>query len=149
VKRIREKERRAARAAMWAGSWEFEWMWSSSFMYLYCILSLYLIIWTSPVDVSDLPNHVKYCVSVLSFQWATISTSPVGFPNNWYQSIWFKVVFDFCLKIKVVKIVFLLYHRVEEEETSTPVKTVQNSDVGHGRTRRRGVCPCTPCVFFA
>jgi ketopantoate reductase len=27
-------------------------------------------------------------------------------PNNWYQSIWFKVVFDFCSKMKVVKIVF-------------------------------------------
>jgi uncharacterized membrane protein len=60
----------------------------------------------SPVDVGDLANHVKYCVSVLSLQWAIISTSPVGIPNNWYQSIWFKAVFDFCSKMKVVKIVF-------------------------------------------
>jgi hypothetical protein len=28
------------------------------------------------------------------------------FPNNWYQSTWFKGVFDFCSKMKVVKIVF-------------------------------------------
>jgi hypothetical protein len=27
--------------------------------------SLSLIKWTSPVDVGNLPNHVKYCVSVL------------------------------------------------------------------------------------
>jgi len=48
----------------------------------------------SPVDVGGLPNHVKYCVSVLSLQWANIRTSPVGIPYNWYQSIWFEVVFD-------------------------------------------------------
>ena len=35
---------------------------------------------TSPVDVGGLPNHVKYCVSVLSLQWANIRTSPVGIP---------------------------------------------------------------------
>jgi hypothetical protein len=34
----------------------------------------------SPVDVGGLPNHVKYCVSVLSLQWANIRTSPVGIP---------------------------------------------------------------------
>ena len=34
----------------------------------------------SPVDVGGLPNHVKYCVSVLSFQWINIRTSPVGIP---------------------------------------------------------------------
>jgi len=32
------------------------------------------------VDVGGLPNHVKYCVSVLSLQWANIRTSPVGIP---------------------------------------------------------------------
>jgi hypothetical protein len=32
------------------------------------------------VDVGDLPNYVKYCVSVLSLQWATVRTSPVGIP---------------------------------------------------------------------
>ena len=36
----------------------------------------------------------------LSLRWATIRTSPVGIPNNWYQSTWFKVVFDFLLKNK-------------------------------------------------
>ena len=35
----------------------------------------------SSVDVGDLPNHVKYCVSVLSLQWAVISTSPVKISN--------------------------------------------------------------------
>ena len=34
----------------------------------------------SPVDVGALPNHVKYCVSVLSLQWANIRTSPVAIP---------------------------------------------------------------------
>jgi pentatricopeptide repeat protein len=34
----------------------------------------------SPVDVGGLPNHVKYCVSVLSLQWENIRTSPVGIP---------------------------------------------------------------------
>ena len=32
------------------------------------------------MDVGDLPNHVKYCVSVLSLQWANIRTSPVEIP---------------------------------------------------------------------
>jgi len=39
-------------------------------------LSLYNQI-VSPMDVDDLPNHVKYCVSVVSLQWATIRTSLV------------------------------------------------------------------------
>ena len=59
-----------------------------------------------------------------------------GIPNNWYQSIWFKAVFDFCSKMKVVKFMFCPYHRVEEEETSTLVKTASKSNVRHGRTRR-------------
>ena len=88
----------------------------------------------SPVDVGSLPNHVKYCVSVLSLQWANFKTSPVGIPYNWYQSWWFKVVFDFCSKIKVVKIVFWPYHCVEEEETKPLVKTASKSDIGHDRT---------------
>ena len=33
------------------------------------------------MDVDDLLNHVKYCVSVLALLWAIISTSPVEFPN--------------------------------------------------------------------
>ena len=85
------------------------------------------------MDVGGLPNHVKYCVSVLYLLWANISTSPVGIPNNWYQSIWFKVVFDFCSKIKIVKIVFWPYHCLEEEKTSTLVKTAQKSDFEHSR----------------
>jgi hypothetical protein len=28
------------------------------------------------------------------------------FPNNWYQSTWFKGVFVFCSKMKVLKMVF-------------------------------------------
>ena len=35
----------------------------------------------SPVDVDGLPNHVKYCVSVLSLQWANIRTSRSEFPT--------------------------------------------------------------------
>jgi len=89
----------------------------------------------SPVDVGGLPNHVKYCVSVLSLQWANIRTSPVGIPYNWYQSWWFKVVFDFCSKLKVVKIKFWPYHCVEEEETKPLVKTASKSDVENGRKR--------------
>ena len=58
-----------------------------------------------------------------------------GIPNNWYQSIWFKVVFDFCSKMKVVNIVFWPYHCVEEEETKPLVKTASKSDVGNVRTR--------------
>ena len=116
---------------------ELEWMWYSSSIYLFYILSLILIILTSPVDVGNLSNHVKYCVSVLSLQWTTISTSPIEFPNNWYKSIWFKVVFDFFSKMKVVKLVFWPYHRVEEEKTSILVKTAKTSNVGHGCTRRR------------
>jgi len=55
----------------------------------------------SPVDVGGLPNHVKYCVSVLSLQWANIRTSPVGIPYNWYQSlvwsgVWFLLKNESC-----------------------------------------------------
>jgi len=39
----------------------------------------------SPVDVGGLSNHVKYCVSVLSLQWANIRTSPVGIPYTCYH----------------------------------------------------------------
>jgi hypothetical protein len=45
-------------------------------------------------------------------------------------------VFDFCSKMKVVKIMFWPYHCVEEEEMKPLVKTAQNSDVGHARTRQ-------------
>jgi hypothetical protein len=86
--------------------------------------------------------------------WANISTPPVrawgaGIPNNWYQSIWFKGMFDFCSKIKVVKIVFWPHHCVEEEETKPLLKTASKSDVEIVRTRRRGYCPRVTCVFFA
>jgi len=89
----------------------------------------------SLMDVGGLPNHVKYYISVFSFQWTNIRISPVGIPFNWYQSWWFKVVFDFCSKMKVVKIVFWPYHYVEEEETKPLVKTASKSNVGHGHTR--------------
>jgi hypothetical protein len=39
------------------------------------------------MDVGDLSNHVKYCVSVLNLQWAIIRTSPVGIPYNKTQFI--------------------------------------------------------------
>jgi len=78
---------------------------SSSSIVINLVLSLYNEI-ASPVDVGGFPNHVKYCVSVFSLQWANIRTSLVAIPYNWYQSIWFKVVFDFCSKIKVFTMVF-------------------------------------------
>jgi len=53
---------------------------SSFFIVVILVLSLYNQM-ASPVDVGDLPNHVKYCVSVLSLQRATIRTSLVGIPN--------------------------------------------------------------------
>jgi hypothetical protein len=98
----------------------------------------------SPVDVGGLPNHVKYCVSVLSLQWANIRTSPVEIPYNWYQSWWFKVVFDFCSKMKVVKIMFWPHHCVKEEETKPLVKIALKSDVRNGRTRHH-----TPAGWLA
>jgi hypothetical protein len=52
---------------------------SSSSIVVNLVLSLYNVM-ASPVDVGGLPNHVKYCVRVLSFQWANIRTSPVGIP---------------------------------------------------------------------
>jgi hypothetical protein len=74
-------------------------MWSSS---VCCIFSLSLIISISHVDVGDLPNHVKYCVSVLSLLWAMImnTTVPHGekSPTNWYQSLWFISSVWFLLK---------------------------------------------------
>jgi hypothetical protein len=109
-------------------------------MYLYCILSLSLIIWTSLVDVGVLRNHFKYCVLVCLANNGQLSVhhqsahKGVGILNNWYQSIWFKVVFDFCSKIKVVKIVFRPYHCVEEEKTKPLVKTASKSDIENGRT---------------
>jgi hypothetical protein len=96
------------------------------------------------VDVGYLPNHAKYCLSVLSLQWANIRTSPIGIPNNWYQNIWFKVVFDFCSKIKMVKIVFWPYQCVEEEETKLLMKTTSKSDVGNVLTRRHCRWSCWP-----
>jgi hypothetical protein len=45
-------------------------------------------------------------------------------------------VFDFCLKIKVIQMMFWTYHHVEEIEKSTRVKTAQNSDVKHDHMRR-------------
>ena len=51
----------------------------SSSIVVNLVLSLYNAM-ASPVDVGGLSNHVKYCVSVLSLQWANIRTSPVGIP---------------------------------------------------------------------
>jgi len=81
------------------------------------IISLYISNnMDSPVDVGGFAEPRKIlCLGVLYLPWAIISTSPVGFPNNWYQSTWFKGVFDFCSKMKVVKIVFWSYHFIERE----------------------------------
>ena len=56
-----------------------------------------------------------------------ISAIPGETERNWQP--WFKVVFDSCPKIKVVKMVFWPYHCEEEEETSTLVKTTQKSNM--------------------
>ena len=89
VQESKEKERVAMaqlqRAAERAGSWVWV-KWSSSSMYCVVILSLSLNNIDSPMDVGDLSNHVKYCVSVLALRWAIISTLPVGFPNIKYAS---------------------------------------------------------------
>jgi hypothetical protein len=45
------------------------------------------------------------------------------------------VVFDFCSKMKVVKIVFD-FHCVEDEETKPLLKTASKSDNENGRTCR-------------
>jgi hypothetical protein len=45
----------------------------------------------------------------------------------------------FCSKMKVVKIMFLPYHCVEEEETKPLVKMASKSDVGHARTRQHAL----------
>jgi hypothetical protein len=65
---------------------KIEWGWEllkrddfSSSIVVNLVLSLYNQM-ASPVDVGGLANHVKYCVSVLSFQWPNIITSPVGIP---------------------------------------------------------------------
>jgi len=56
--------------------------------------------WMQPV----LPNHVKYCVSVLYPPMSNYQYTPglrmgvTEFPNNWYQSTRFKGVFDFAQK---------------------------------------------------
>ena len=56
------------------------------------------------MDVGDLSNHVKYCVSVCLASNGKLSEHHrsahrrAGIPNNWYQNRWFKVVFDFFLK---------------------------------------------------
>ena len=48
------------------------------------------------------------CLSMLTpplsnYQYITGHRIP---PNNWYQSLWFKWCLIFCLKMKVVKMVF-------------------------------------------
>jgi hypothetical protein len=48
-------------------SWELQRVNDSSSIVLNIVISLYNQM-VSPVDVGDLPNHVKYCVSVLSLQ---------------------------------------------------------------------------------
>jgi hypothetical protein len=83
-------------------------------------------------------------VSLASFEQLSVhhrsAHMGAGIPNNWYQSTWYKVVFDFCSKMKVVKIVFWPYHCVEEEETKPLVKTTSKTS-SRAVTRQRGDCP--------
>lgn len=66
-----------------------EWGWesqrvddsSSSSIVVNRVLSLYNQV-AFFMDIGDLSNHVKYCVSILSLQWTIIRTSPVRIANN-------------------------------------------------------------------
>ena len=117
------------------GSRDVSWVMSSSMYYCNPFSTSNNIV--SPVDVGGFAEPRKIlCLSVLTpplsrDQYITGRRIP---PNNWYQSTWFKVVFDFCSKMKVVKMVFWPSHCVEEDETKPLVKTTSNSNVEHGRT---------------
>jgi hypothetical protein len=56
-----------------------------------CVVTTFLSISnnisSSPVDLDGLPNHIKYCVSVLGFQWTTIRTSPVEIPSKFFNNV--------------------------------------------------------------
>jgi hypothetical protein len=108
-----------------------------------CVVTLSLSISNnidSPVDVGGFaePRKILCQCALPFFEQVSVhhrsAHGGAGIPNNWYQSWWFKGVFDFCSKMKVFKILFWPYHCVEEEETKPPVKTASKSDVGHGRT---------------
>jgi hypothetical protein len=67
----------------------------------------------SPVDVGGFAEPRKIlCLGVLYLRLSKYQYTPgprMGepeFPYNWYQSTWFKGVFDFCSKMKVLKMVF-------------------------------------------
>jgi len=126
---------------VWAGSWVI-------LLHVFIVtFSLSLIKWTLSRGCRRFAEPCKILCQCALASYEQISVHPRSvhgvpeFPNNWYQSTWFKGVFDFFSKMKVVKIVFWPYHCVEEEETKPPVKTASKSDVGHGRTLRQGVCP--------
>jgi len=55
------------------------------------VFVLYIFCISNNIDLfcgyRRLPNHVKLYISVLSFQWAIISTSPVRIPNKWHNWI--------------------------------------------------------------
>ena len=97
----REKERAAMAAAVRAADVIF-----------LLHVSLCLIKWTSPVDVGGFAEPRKILCQCALPSDEQLSVHPrsahggAGVPNNWYQSTWFKGVFDFCSKMKVVKIVF-------------------------------------------
>jgi hypothetical protein len=81
---------------------------------MYCAVILSLSVSNnidSPVDVGGFAEPRKILCQCALPSYEQLSVHPrsahgeTGFPNNWYQSTWFKGVFDFCSKMKVVKIV--------------------------------------------
>jgi len=118
--------------SVWAGSWVI-------LLHVFIVtLSLSLIQWLSPVDVGDFAEPRKILCQCALASVEQISVHPrsahgvLEFPNNWYQSTWFKGVFVFCSKMKVLKMVFWPYHCVEEVETEPLVKTASKSGASRG-----------------
>jgi len=93
------------------------------------------------VDVGDLPNHVKYRVLVClasNEQLSVHHRSAQGgaeIPNNWYQSKWFKVVFDFCSKNKSCQNCVLTIPLCRGGRDEATGETASKSKVKNGPTR--------------
>jgi hypothetical protein len=95
------------------------------------------------VEVGDLPNHVKYCVSVLSLLWAMIMNTTVPHGEQKSPKIGIRAPFVrktevFLGDIRIFKVVinkFWSFHRVDLIHTnSLPQKSAQ-SDTGVSHTR--------------
>ena len=69
---------------------------------------------SSLVDLGGLPNHIKYCVSVLDFQWTIIRTSPVEIPNKFFNNVRERPLTN--LEIKEWPVDVLLHQEMEVEE---------------------------------